>query len=73
MNETKRVLSVWFDKKLYRKIHTIHMIKNSFFGDKKFTMSLFIETAVREYLNNHDKEIKELIDRYHNEGGCAEI
>ena len=32
-----------------------------------------IESAVREYLQNHDKEIQELMDKYHDEGGCAEL
>jgi len=71
--QTKRVLSVWFDKELYRKIHKIHMVQNFFFGKKEFTMSYFVETAIREYFDNHDEEIKALMDKYHDEGGCANL
>ena len=72
-NQSKRVLSVWFDKELYKKIHKIHMVKNSFFGDKDFTMSYFIETVIEEYLHNHEEEIQKLMDIYHDEGGCANL
>ena len=71
--QTKRVMSVWFDKRLYKKIHTIYMIKNMFYGNKNFTMSHIVESAIKEYFDNHNEEIQELMKRYHDDGGCAEL
>lgn len=72
-DQTKRVLSVWFDKRLYKKLHTIHMVNNMFYGNKDFTMSYLVENAIKEYFDNHDEELNALMDKYHNDGGCAEL
>ena len=72
-DQTKRVMSVWFDKRLYKELHTIHMVNNMFYGRKECTMSFLVESAVKEYLFNHKEEIKELMDKYHDDGGCADL
>lgn len=72
-DQTKRVMSVWFDKKLYKKIHTIHMVNNMFYGNKEFTMSYIVENAIREYFENHSEEIRKLMNKYHDDGGCADL
>lgn len=72
-DQTKRAMCVLFDKKLYKKIHTIHMVKNLFYGNKECTLSGIIESAVKEYLNNHNEEIQNMMDQYHKDGGCADL
>ena len=72
-DQSKRAMCVLLDKELYKKIHTIHMVKNMFYGNKEFTMSHIIESSIREYFDNHNEEIQKLMSQYHDDGGCADL
>jgi len=69
----KRFAGFSIDADIYHKMHTIHMVRNIFFDDKKFTLSGLVETALKEYFENHKKEIDELMKTYHDKGGCADL
>lgn len=73
MSCSKKTICLSISKELYRKIHTIHMIKKYFFENKEYTISSMIEDAVNEYLDKHNGEIQMMMDEYHKNGGCAEI
>ena len=69
----KKFAGFVLNEDIYHKIHTLHMVKNMFFGEKEFSMSLLAEIAIREYFDNHKEEIDELMKTYHERGGCAEL
>lgn len=69
----KKLTSLMVEKHLYHRIVVISMIRKMFFGEKDATISSIVNQALEEYLTNHDKEIKDLMDRYHEEGGCANL
>lgn len=69
----KKLTSLMVEKHLYHRIVVISMIRKMFFGEKDATISSIVNQALEEYLANHDKEIKDLMDRYHDEGGCANL
>lgn len=69
----KKLTSLMVEKHLYHRIVVISMIRKMFFGEKDATISSIVNQALEEYLINHDKEIKDLMDRYHDEGGCANL
>lgn len=73
MNKTKKVVSLVLNKQTYHRVVVLSMVRKMFFGEKNATISSIINQATEEYLKNHEDEIHELMNRYHNEGGCADI
>lgn len=73
MNKIKKVVSLVLNKQTYHRVVVLSMVRKMFFGEKNATISSIINQATEEYLKNHEDEIHELMNRYHNEGGCADI
>ena len=73
MNQLKKVTSLTLYKHLYHRIVVISMVRKMFFGENDATISSIVNQAIDEYLKNHDEEIKKLMERYHDEGGCADL
>lgn len=73
MNQLKKITSIVFDKHLYHRLVIISMVRKICFNEKNASVSAIVNTAITEYLQNHDAEIKEMMDKYHNEGGCADL
>lgn len=73
MNQLKKVVSLVLYKHTYHRIVVISMVRKMFFGENDATISAIVNQAIEEYLQNHEEEIQKLMDRYHNEGGCANL
>lgn len=69
----KYVTTVSFEQPLHTKLSTLSSIRKNFFGEKDMTLSGIIKIALEEYFINHNEEIQEIMDRYHREGGCADL
>lgn len=72
-NQLKKTTSLMLDKHTYHRIVVISMVRKMFFGEKDASISSIVNQAIAEYLNNHEDEIQKLMDRYHEEGGCANL
>ena len=73
MSQLKKMTSLMLNKHTYHRIVVISMVRKMFFGEKNASISSIVNQAIEEYLNNHDEEIQKLMDRYHDEGGCANL
>lgn len=73
MSQLKKMASLMLNKHTYHRIVVISMVRKMFFGEKNASISSIVNQAIEEYLNNHDEEIQKLMDRYHDEGGCANL
>lgn len=73
MNQLKRTTTLTLFKHTYHRIVVISMVRRMFFGENDATISSIVNQAIEEYLQNHDEEIQELMNRYHDEGGCADL
>ena len=73
MSQLKKITSLTLNKNTYHRIVVISMVRKMFFGEKNASISSIVNQAIEEYLNNHDEEIQKLMDRYHEEGGCANL
>lgn len=72
-NQLKKITTLNLDRRAYHQIVVISMVRKMFFGEKSASISSIVNKAIEEYLQNHDEEIQKLMDRYHKEGGCAEL
>ena len=73
MSQLKKMVSLILNKHTYHRVVVISMVRKMFFGENSATISSIVNQAIEEYLQNHEDEIRELMDRYHNEGGCADL
>ena len=73
MSQLKKMVSLMLNKHTYHRVVVISMVRKMFFGENSATISSIVNQAIEEYLQNHEDEIRELMDRYHNEGGCADL
>ena len=73
MSQFTKVISLVIRKDLYHKLVIVSMVMKMFYGDKRMSKSTLINIAIDEYFKNHDAEIKELMRKYHDDGGCADI
>ena len=69
----KFVTTIMFDSEVHTKLSKLSAIRKNFFGEKNMSMSGIVNTAMKEYFENHSDEIDALMDRYHSEGGCANL
>ena len=58
---------------MYRKVHTVNMIKKYFFDEKEFSISAMVEEALNEYFDKRKDEIQKIMDEYHEKGGCGDL
>lgn len=73
MIQLKKKVLLYLNVGLYHKVSVISMVRKMFFGEKNTSISSIVNQAIDEYLKNHDEEIQKLMDKYHNEGGCADL
>ena len=69
----KKNICVSISKENYHKLNVISSIRKFFFREHDASISAIIEHALNEYFDTHEKEITELMERYHQEGGCATL
>lgn len=73
MIQLKKKVLLYLNVGLYHKVSVISMVRKMFFGEKDTSISSIVNQAIDEYLKNHDEEIRNMMDRYHKEGGCGTI
>lgn len=65
----RKSTSLTLDAKILHKLRTIYTVDKYFFGNKT-TMSSIVDKTLTEYFETHEDEIKQMMDKYHEEGGC---
>ena len=64
--------TISMDKQIRHKLLIIYTVKKRFF-DNDTTISGIVDGALSEYFENHKDEINEMMDKYHEQGGCFEL
>lgn len=65
---TRYRTNIMLDNDLYRKLRNIVYAQKHLKGIKNASMSSIIDSAIREYFANHNKELNELLEDYIKKG-----
>ena len=68
----KHNMCIPIEKEVRHKLLILHMVKKRCFKEN-ITISEIVNDALMEYFENHSDEISELMDKYHERGGCADL
>jgi len=68
----KIICAYSIEKDLKHKLLILSAVKKKM-KRNPYAMTDIVEDALYEYFENHDDEIKKLMDEYHDQGGCFEL
>lgn len=68
----KHNMCIRIEKDIRHKLLIIYTVKKKFF-DKETTISGIVNDALREYFENHDEKIKDMMKKYNDNGGCFDL
>ena len=69
----KKQVGVTLDPQIMHTLEILYVVRRYFFEEKGITRSGIIETAIKEYFDNHREEINTLMDEYHERGGAFKL